>query len=152
MEYIIEYKDENMNSTEENIYEMYFDGCSKGNPGLSGAGCVIYKNGEEIWSNSYFVDENATNNVAEYYGLIKGLEKAIEMKIISLVVKGDSQLIIRQMQGEYQVKTKSMIKLHNDAKELEIKFKNITYEHIYRKYNKRADQLSNGGLSKIKNV
>jgi ribonuclease HI len=133
---------------QEDIYEMYFDGCSKGNPGLSGAGAVIYKNGEEIWSNSYFVSDSATNNVAEYFGLIRGLKRAIKMNISSLIVKGDSQLIIKQMKGQYQVKSESMIELYNIAKELETQFENISYEHVYRKYNKRADQLSNEGLLK----
>jgi ribonuclease HI len=133
---------------QEDIYEMYFDGCSKGNPGLSGAGAVIYKNGQEIWSNSYFVSNSATNNVAEYFGLIRGLKRAIKMKINSLIIKGDSQLIIKQMKGEYQVKSESMIELYNIAKELENQFENISYEHVYRKYNKRADYLSNEGLLK----
>lgn len=129
-------------------YEMYFDGCSKGNPGLSGAGSVIYKNGEEIWANSYFVSDSATNNVAEYFGLIRGLKRALKMNIRSLIIKGDSQLIIKQMKGEYQVKSECMIELYNIAKELETQFENISYEHVYRKYNKRADQLSNEGLLK----
>jgi len=146
----MEYQDENININED-IYEMYFDGCSKGNPGLSGAGCVLYKNGDEIWSNSYFVGKNVTNNVAEYHGLIKGLEKAIEMNIVhSLAIKGDSQLIIKQMLGEYQVKNESMFKLYTDAKKLEKKIENVSYEHVYRKYNERADQLSNEGL--LKNI
>lgn len=133
---------------QQDIYEMYFDGCSKGNPGMSGAGAVIYKNGDEIWCNSYFVSKSATNNVAEYFGLIRGLKRAIKMKISCLYVKGDSQLIIKQMKGEYQVNSENMIELYNIAKELESKFENISYEHVYRKYNKRADQLSNEGLLK----
>ena len=136
-----------MNS-EEDIYELYFDGCSKGNPGASGAGAVIYKNCDEIWSNSYFVDDNSSNNVAEYFGLIRGLKRAIKMNIRSLIVKGDSLLIIKQMKGEYQVKSESMIELYNIAKELEGQFENISYKHIYRKYNNRADYLSNEGLLK----
>jgi ribonuclease H / adenosylcobalamin/alpha-ribazole phosphatase len=132
---------------EEDIYEMYFDGCSKGNPGLSGAGAVIYKNGQEIWSNSYFVSDNSTNNVAEYFGLIKGLKRAIKMNITRLIVKGDSQLIIKQMLGEYQVKSQNMVEMYEIAKKMEEKFESITYHHVYRKYNKRADQLSNDGIN-----
>ena len=52
----------------ENEYTMYFDGCSKGNPGISGAGAVIFNNGEEVWGASIFVGERETNNVAEYNG------------------------------------------------------------------------------------
>jgi len=133
---------------QEDIYEMYFDGCSKGNPGLSGAGAVIYKNGEEIWSNSYFVSDSTTNNVSEYFGLIRGLKRAIKMNIRHLIVKGDSQLIIKQMIGQYQVKSESIIELYKIAKKMEEEFENVSYEHVYRKYNKRADQLSNEGLLK----
>lgn len=133
---------------QEDIYEMYFDGCSKGNPGLSGAGAVIYKNGEEIWANSYFVSDNATNNVSEYFGLIRGLKRAIKMNIRCLIVKGDSLLIIKQMTGKYKVKSESMIELYDIAKKMEEEFENISYEHVYRKYNKRADQLSNEGILK----
>ena len=133
---------------QEDIYEMYFDGCSKGNPGLSGAGAVIYKNEEEIWSNSYFVSNNATNNVAEYFGLIRGLKRAIKMNIRYLIVKGDSLLIIKQMTGKYKVKSESMLELYNIAKKMEEEFENISYEHVYRKYNKRADELSNEGILK----
>lgn len=133
---------------ENNIYEMYFDGCSKGNPGLSGAGAVIYENEEEIWANSYFVSDNATNNVAEYFGLIRGLKRASKMNICSLIVKGDSQLIIKQMTGKYQVKSESMIELYEIAKKIEENFETINYQHVYRKYNKRADQLSNEGILK----
>ena len=137
-----------MEQVQLDIYEMYFDGCSKGNPGLSGAGAVIYKNEEEIWSNSYFVSNNATNNVAEYFGLIRGLKRAIKMNIRCLIVKGDSLLIIKQMTGKYKVKSESMIELYNIAKKIEEEFENISYEHVYRKYNKRADELSNEGILK----
>jgi ribonuclease HI len=137
-----------MEQVQLDIYEMYFDGCSKGNPGLSGAGAVIYKNGEEIWANSYFVSDNATNNVSEYFGLIRGLKRAIKMNIHCLIVKGDSLLIIKQMTGKYKVKSESMIELYNIAKKMEEEFENISYEHVYRKYNKRADELSNEGILK----
>jgi ribonuclease HI len=54
-------------------YKLFFDGCSKGNPGLAGAGAVIYNNDQEIWSDSFFVGDKITNNYAEYSGLILGL-------------------------------------------------------------------------------
>ena len=133
---------------QEDVYEMYFDGCSKGNPGLSGAGAVIYKNNEEIWAHSYFVSNSTTNNVAEYVGLIKGLKRAIKMNIRCLIVKGDSQLIIKQMTGQYQVKSANMIELYEISKKMEQEFDNVSYEHVYRKYNKRADYLSNEGILK----
>ena len=65
----------------ETSFIMNFDGCSKGNPGLGGAGAVIYNENDEIWSGTFFVGENATNNHAEYAGLILGLEQARELEI-----------------------------------------------------------------------
>lgn len=122
---------------------LQFDGASKSNPGISGAGAVIYENDIEIWSESIFVGIKETNNYAEYKGLILGLKKANELEIKKIVVQGDSQLIIKQMKGEYKVKSENLIPLYNEAKQLEKGFDNIQYEHIYRNKNKRADQLSN---------
>ena len=130
-----------------NNYLLKFDGCSKGNPGLSGAGAVIYKNGVEIWSKSIFVGKNNTNNEAEYNGLIIGLEEAVEMGIESLDVEGDSLLIIKQMRGEYKVKSEKLLNLYIKAKLYENMIKEIEYNHVYREKNIRADELSNMGLS-----
>ena len=127
-------------------YKLYFDGCSKGNPGKAGAGAVIYKNNMEIFSISIFVGEKETNNVAEYTGLLIGLKEAVKLGIKDLVVNGDSQLVIKQMKGEYQVKAPNLIKLFTEAKQLEKEFEKITFNHVYRTENKRADQLSNEGL------
>jgi ribonuclease HI len=125
---------------------LYFDGCSKGNPGPAGAGAVIYKNGEEIWADKIFVGVNETNNVAEYSSLLLGLNEAHNMDIKELLVRGDSLLVIKQMKGEYKVNSESLRILYNKAKELETMFDSIEYEHIYRSNNTRADQLANEGL------
>jgi ribonuclease HI len=127
---------------------MNFDGCSKGNPGLSGAGAVIYYNNEEIWSGSFFVGEKATNNQAEYAGLILGLQQAKELQINSLLVKGDSQLVINHMTEIYNCKSQNLIDLYSNAKELEKNFDKIKYEHVSRNLNKRADELSNIALER----
>ena len=70
-------------------YVLFFDGCSKGNPGPAGAGAVIYHNDIEIWYDAIFVGKRETNNVAEYSGLICGLEEAVRQNIKQLSVKGD---------------------------------------------------------------
>ena len=129
------------------MYLLKFDGCSKGNPGLSGAGAVIYKNGVEIWSKSIFVGKNNTNNEAEYTGLVIGLEEAVNMGIELLDVEGDSLLVIKQMRGEYKVKSEKLLKLYTQAKLYEKMIKEIEYSHVYREKNIRADELSNLGLS-----
>lgn len=131
-------------------YKMNFDGCSKGNPGLCGAGAVLYHNDTEIWSQSFFVGENATNNRAEYAGLILGLQQAAEYGIKSLHVQGDSQLVINQMKGLYQCNSPNLIQLYQRAKELETNFEKVYYEHILRHLNKRADYLSNVAIMNYK--
>lgn len=124
-------------------YVLHFDGSSKGNPGIGGAGAVIYKEDKEIWSYSSYVGEKVTNNHAEYAGLILGLHMAYEMGIPYLLVKGDSQLVINQMTGLYKCKSSNLMDLYKQAKELETKFKTIKYVHVLREFNKRADELSN---------
>ena len=127
-------------------YKMQFDGCSKKNPGLAGAGAVIYKYGKEIWSGKLFVGTNATNNCAEYSGLILGLQEAIELNIKTLHVEGDSLLVINQMTGKYKCNSPNLIELHKKAIELIAKFDNINFVHIFRNKNVRADELSNDAV------
>jgi ribonuclease HI len=129
-------------------YKLQFDGCSKSNPGIAGAGAVIYKCSEEISSKIQFVGNNETNNVAEYTGLIIGLKEAINLNIKAIRVEGDSMLVIKQMKGEYKVKSANLINLFNEAKLLEKEFEFISFNHIYRENNKRADELSNMAISK----
>ena len=124
-------------------YLLQFDGCSKGNPGLAGAGAVIFNYEKEIWGSNKFIGAKTTNNEAEYSGLIMGLEKALDLGIKELAVEGDSLLVIKQMNGEFKVKSENLYILYNDAKELEKRFNSITFSHIYRSSNKRADELSN---------
>jgi len=129
-------------------YKLQFDGASKSNPGIAGAGAVIYHFNEEISSRIKFVGNNETNNVAEYTGLIIGLLEAIKLNIKVLTVEGDSMLVIKQMKGEYKVKSPNLINLYNDAKLLEKEFDIIVFKHIYRENNKRADELSNLAITK----
>jgi ribonuclease HI len=131
-------------------YVMNFDGCSKGNPGIAGAGAVIYTNEIEMMYDTFFVGEKATNNHAEYAGLILGLQMAYELNIKSLLVKGDSQLVINHMNGTYKCSSPNLIELYNRAKELEKNFDEIFYEHVLRKFNKRADELSNDAIKDYK--
>ena len=135
-----------MQCNQSDSYTLFFDGCSKGNPGKAGAGAVIYRNQIEIYSQSSFVGEKTTNNVAEYSGLIMGLEKAVGLNINRLHVKGDSMLAIKQLRGEFKVNSPSIIPFFQRAKQLEKQIGQVTYEHVYREYNKRADQLANEGL------
>jgi ribonuclease HI len=135
----------------KNCWILQFDGASQGNPGIGASGAVIYheNNGKrtEIWYGYLnFPKTTVTNNYAEYSGLIFGLEHAVKLKIPELTVQGDSQIILNQMTGVYQVKSSNLIALHEKAKSLAKQFKNVTFEHIPRALNKRADELSNLGV------
>jgi ribonuclease HI len=135
----------------EHEYILRFDGCSKGNPGPGGAGAVIYKNNKEIWSSGEFIGEKVTNNVAEYQGLLLGFRAAILKGIINLHIEGDSLLIIKQMKGEYKVSSSHLYDYYEQAKNFEKQFQKVTYEHILRSFNKRADALANQGLENCRN-
>lgn len=127
-------------------YVLFFDGCSKHNPGPSGAGAVLYHNGVEIWSKAVFVGNKETNNVAEYTGMIVGLTHAVELGLRKLVVKGDSNLVIQQMNGKFRVNAPNMKPLFATARNLVRHFESIQFIHVYRHLNTRADELSNLGL------
>lgn len=134
---------------EKEVCEMYFDGASKGNPGPGGSGAVIFDSkGNQLNNTILLLCPNipVSNNVAEYNGLIAGLEEAIELKIANLIVRGDSLLVIKQMNNEFKVKNDTLKELHKQAKKLELYFKNITYIHIPRENNKLADKLSNDAI------
>lgn len=123
-------------------YVLFFDGCAKGNPGFAGSGAVMYKDDEEIWSKSEYL-EKQTNNYAEYCGLIMGLQYAVEKEIKNLIVNGDSMLVIKQMTGAYKVNSPNLIELYNEAIRLKAQFDTINFQHVYREDNKRADELAN---------
>jgi ribonuclease HI len=129
-------------------FTLNFDGASKGNPGLSGAGMVIYENGKEIWSSCKFVGYK-TNNQAEYSALIFGLKGALSLGIKTLTVLGDSLLVINQVNNVYKVKSPILHELYKEAQSLKTEFDYIEFNHVYRDYNKRADELSNLALENI---
>jgi len=131
-----------------NKYVLKFDGCSKGNPGLAGAGAVIYNHNKIVWEGSLFVGEMMTNNYAEYIALIFGLEQAIHLGIKEIKVEGDSLLVINQMNEYYTCKSLTLLELYEKAKELSKKFEKIEYNHILRNSNKYADKLCNLAIQK----
>ena len=128
------------------MYTLYFDGASRKNPGPASFGGVIYNaQGEEIDTYSSCIGI-ATNNVAEYCGLLAGLNRCCELNIKELKVFGDSNLVIKQVKGEWKVKNKKLRSIYVQVKKAESFFTTISYEHVYRKHNKRADQLANMAL------
>lgn len=143
-------------STTIKSWLLQFDGGARGNPGLGGCGVVLLKTfeeggevqREEVWHGFFFLGtEGVTCNYAEYQGLIYGLRTALELKVPALQVEGDSELIIRQMQGVYQCRHPKLQRLNKEAKELAEQIPYVKYRHIPRNMNSRADELSNHAMS-----
>lgn len=125
-------------------YTMHFDGGSRGNPGIAGAGWVIHDpQGNPFDAGTCYVGNNHTNNVSEYTGLIKGMEAAFEQNIKMLMVYGDSKLAISQVTGKWKVHKDTLKPLCESAKKLYKQFDLCHLEHVPRAKNKIADALSN---------
>lgn len=129
------------------VYLLRFDGGSRGNPGIAGAGMVLYDDqGQEIWCGWKFHHEAATNNLAEYLGLLYGIKCAKSFGIKKLIVEGDSQLIVRQLTGKYQCREESLKKFFNATREIAGSLAYFEIRHIPRAENKRADWLANHAM------
>ena len=120
-----------------------FDGGSRGNPGPAGIGVVLRAaDGTPLVTLGRYIGR-ATNNVAEYRALIAGLEKAKELGAKKIVIHGDSELIVRQMRGEYRVKNADLRDLYDEAQFLYHQFDEAAISHNYREKNALADKLVN---------
>lgn len=126
---------------------VFADGGSRGNPGPSGAGAVVTVNGETVQSVCKFVGVT-TNNVAEYTGLIIGLEKALELGFTHVEVRMDSELVVKQMNGIYRVKNERLQPLYEQAKTLARRFSKFAIVHVRREHNKEADKLANEAMDR----
>ncbi|MBM3255029.1 MAG: ribonuclease HI family protein [Candidatus Omnitrophica bacterium] len=122
--------------------EVYVDGASKGNPGPSGIGVVICRDGEVIRNISSYIG-GATNNIAEYTALIFGLQEGLLLKAESIKINSDSELLCHQLNKVYKVKNKNILGLYNQAMHLMSGFKQVSVRHIKRENNRGADKLAN---------
>ncbi|KAL4437570.1 hypothetical protein ABPG74_017808 [Tetrahymena malaccensis] len=131
------------------VYRIEFDGCSKGNPGLAGAGFLIkqHENDKNVLESFAVNVGTKTNNQSEYLALIYGLYVALKVGIQKLYIQGDSQLVIYQMIGKYQCKNENITKYYELSKMLQSQFQQTTFNHVYREQNKEADHLSNVAIS-----
>ncbi|MDD5131304.1 MAG: ribonuclease HI family protein [bacterium] len=127
-------------------YTANIDGASRGNPGPGALGIVIYNDQGEIIAEHKKTLGICTNNMAEYQALLKLLDMAIELKISKILIRSDSQLLVKQMQGHYKVKDEKIKALYHKAQTLLNSFDAIEYCHIPRTENKLADQLANEAL------
>ena len=130
------------------MYEIYSDGASRSNPGEASIGISILKDNEEIATIKKRIGI-ATNNVAEYLGLIEALKYCVENNIMEVDIYLDSLLVVQQVNLEYKVKSKKLQEHYNQALDLINKINNIKINHVRREFNKRADQLANQALDEL---
>jgi ribonuclease HI len=129
---------------------LFTDGASRGNPGLAGAGVYITDtDGKKLVEKSKFLGKT-TNNVAEYRALIIGLEEVIKINPSHVTVKMDSELIVKQLNGEYRVRNPGLLPLYRDAVERIGRIKGIRVQHIPRNENCEADRLANIAIDERK--
>ena len=122
------------------------DGGARGNPGPAAYGYVLETEDGTVLDARGETIGVATNNVAEYRALIAGLEKAVELGIDELEVVSDSELLVKQMQGEYRVKNEALRELNDEANSLERKLGRVRYKAVRREHNELADKLVNDAL------
>ena len=131
---------------------LYGDGGSRGNPGAAAFGFVILDGaGNEVAAAGGAIG-TATNNVAEYTALLRGLECALELGVQRIRVRMDSELVVRQMLGQYRVKHPNLQPLHAQAQELRRQFAAFHIEHVRRADNARADALANAALDALRSL
>ncbi|MEA4977181.1 MAG: ribonuclease HI family protein [Methanomassiliicoccaceae archaeon] len=131
------------------MLRIFSDGGSRGNPGPSAYGLVVTRNGKTIYEESEYLGIR-TNNYAEYRGLIAGIRKAIELEAEEAEFVMDSQLVIKQMRGEYRVKAPELIELHRDATALSSMIPKVRFTDVrrYELLMPRADELVNAELDR----
>jgi len=126
-----------------NAIKANIDGGARGNPGPSAYGVIVRDaTGEIIAELSDYLGIQ-TNNYAEYSGLLAALDFAVREKHLSLKVLSDSELLVRQMQGRYKVKSPGLIDLYDRARALVRKLEHFSIDHVLRQYNREADSLVN---------
>ncbi|HEX6662109.1 MAG TPA: ribonuclease HI family protein [Gaiellaceae bacterium] len=126
--------------------KLFTDGGSRGNPGPAAYGYVLEADDGTVLDARGEAIGRATNNVAEYSGLVAGMEKAAEIGVRELEVVSDSELLVKQMRGEYRVKNAALRELWEQATDLERQFGRVRYTAVRREHNELADRLVNDAL------
>lgn len=124
----------------------YIDGGARGNPGPAGFGARIEDASGNLLAELHGGIGIATNNVAEYNGLLAALQWAVDHAVRELKVRADSELLVKQMRGEYKVRHPGLQPLYGRARLLVSQLGQVRFEHVRREFNKEADRLSNLGM------
>lgn len=125
---------------------VYSDGAARGNPGLAGAGAVLVEPSGQVVDRIGKFLGTQTNNYAEYMGLLLGLRRARELSVREVEVFADSELMLRQLGGRYQVKSASLRPLYEEALSLLNDFERVKLVHVPREMNRAADEMSNRAI------
>jgi ribonuclease HI len=125
---------------------LYTDGGARGNPGPAAYGYVLEAHDGTVLAAKGEAIGVATNNVAEYRGLVAGLAKAVELDAGEVEVVSDSELLVKQMRGEYRVKNEALRELSSEASRLARRLGKVDYRHVRRAENELADSLVNEAL------
>jgi ribonuclease HI len=125
---------------------LFTDGGARGNPGPAAYGFVLETEDGTVLAAEGEAIGTATNNVAEYSGLIAGLQKAVDLQVPEVEVVSDSELMVKQMRGEYRVKNEALRELYDEATALARRLGNVEYRHVKRAHNELADKLVNDAL------
>lgn len=127
---------------ESPLHVINIDGAARGNPGPAAFAYVISAEGSPVVEEAGRLG-HATNNVAEYSALVRALERAAELGAHRLAVRSDSELLVKQMNGEYRVKHPQLVPLFEQASRLRGRFESVSIDHVRREQNRRADELCN---------
>jgi ribonuclease HI len=125
---------------------LFTDGGARGNPGPAAYGFVLETDDGTVLAAEGHAIGVATNNVAEYSGLVAGLRKALELQVPNVEVVSDSELLVKQMRGEYRVKNEALRALFVEATDLARQIATVEYRHVKRAHNELADRLVNEAL------
>jgi ribonuclease HI len=125
---------------------LYTDGGARGNPGPAAFAYVLEADDGTVLAAHGETIGVATNNVAEYRGLVAGLAKAVELQVTEVEVVSDSELLVKQMRGEYKVKKEALRELSVEAARLARRLDSVDYRHVRRAQNELADRLVNEAL------
>lgn len=136
-------------------FTLYADGGARGNPGPAGAGAVVFDNfGKRVVEVSDYLGV-ATNNIAEYEAVIRGLKKLAEayptdiLMSSPLTIRMDSKLVIEQLKGAYKVKHPNLVPRYLEVKNILARsFNQVAFEHVYREHNADADALANQAMDR----
>jgi len=131
---------------------VYVDGASSGNPGPCGCAAVVKTPGGETVFEKARAFGPATNNVAEYQGMLLGLEVAATLRARRLTIRSDSELLVRQLAGDYKVRSPHLKPLWRQARGMLAPFETVEIEHIPRTANNEADALARKALEKARQV